>query len=146
MSETRRTMIKPQRRIVLELFKVNERYYRRKCPRPYLRGNVAQPLSILTNDPRASIQPQEIYNELQSLENKKELLNHLDHTITEQEIRQAVKKLKNKKSPFVDKIGNEMMKASLELLMPVYIKAFNLILQSGKMPDIWCPGLKTLSK
>ena len=31
-----------------ELFKVNEQYYRRKCPRPYLGGNVATPLSILT--------------------------------------------------------------------------------------------------
>ena len=92
--------------------------------------------SLHSNDPRASIQPQEICNELQSLENEKELLNHLDHTIIEQEIRQAVKKLKNKKSLFVDKIGNEMMKASLESLMPVYIKVFNLILQSGKMPDI----------
>ena len=60
--------------------------------------------SIHSNDPRASIQPQEIYNELQSLENEKEQLNHLDHTLIEQEIRQAVKKLKNKKSPFVDKM------------------------------------------
>ena len=36
-----------------------------------------------------------------------------------------------------------MIKASLESLMPVYIKLFNLILQSGKMPDIWCQGLIT---
>ena len=36
-----------------------------------------------------------------------------------------------------------MIKASLESLMPVYIKLFNLILQSGKMPDIWCQGLTT---
>ena len=35
--------------------------------------------------------------ELQSLENEKEQINNLDHEITEQEIRQAVKKLKNKK-------------------------------------------------
>ena len=51
---------------------------------------------------------------------KKKQLDYLDHAITEQEIRQAVKKLKNKKSPFLDKIRNE--KASLESLMPVYIK------------------------
>ena len=36
-----------------------------------------------------------------------------------------------------------MIKASLEPLMPVYVKLFNLILQSGKMPDIWCQGLIT---
>ena len=52
-----------------------------------------------------------------------------------------MKKLKNTKSPFADKIRKEMIKASLESLMPVYIKLFNLILQSGKMPDIWCQGL-----
>ena len=56
--------------------------------------------------------------ELQSLENGKEQIKNLDHEITEQEIRQAVKKLKNK-------IRNEMIKASLESLMPVYIKLFN---------------------
>ena len=54
-----------------------------------------------------------------------------------------MKKLKNEKSPFVDKIRNEMIKASLESLMPVCIKLFNLILQSGKMSDIWCQGLIT---
>ena len=99
--------------------------------------------TLHSKDPRTSIQQQEIYNELQSLEKEKEQLNYLDHTITEQEIRQAAKKLKNEKSPFVDKIRNEMIKASLESLMPVYIKLFNLILKSGKMPDIWCQGLIT---
>ena len=80
---------------------------------------MAQPLSILhSNDPRTSTQQQKIYNELQSLEKEKEQLNYLDHTITEQEIRQAVKKFKNEKSSFVDKIRNEMIKASLESLMP----------------------------
>ena len=36
-----------------------------------------------------------------------------------------------------------MIKASLNSLMPVSIKLFNLILQSGKMADIWCQGLIT---
>ena len=89
------------------------------------------------------MQQQEIYNDLQSLEKDKDQLNNLDFEVTEQEIRQAVKKLKNKKSPFADKIRNEMIKASLEPLMPVYIKLFNLILQTGKMLDIWCQGLIT---
>ena len=40
--------------------------------------------------------------------------------ITEREIRKAAKKLKNNKSPFSDKIRNEMMKASIDTLMPVY--------------------------
>ena len=81
--------------------------------------------------------------ELQSLENEKEQIDNLDHEITDQDISQAVKKLKNKKSASVDKIRNEMIKASLESLMPVFIKLFNLILRSGKMPDILCQGLMT---
>ena len=35
----------------------------------------------------------------------------LDYPITEIEIRTAVKKLKNNKSPYSDKIRNEMIKA-----------------------------------
>ena len=99
--------------------------------------------SLHSNDPRTSINHQGVYDELLSLEKEKEQLNYLDQEVTEQEIRQAVKKLKIKKSPFVDKTRNEMIKASLESLMPIYIKFFNLILQSGKMPDIWCQGLIT---
>lgn len=128
----------------MELFKVNERYYCRKCPRPISEETWLNHFqSLHSKDPRTSIQQQEIYNELQSLEKEKEQLNNLDHSITEQEIRQAMKKLKNEKSLFVDKIRNEMIKASLESLMPVYNKLFNLILQSGKMPEIWCQGLIT---
>ena len=97
--------------------------------------------SLHSNDPKNLIDRQEFYNEMQSLEKQREQLNLLDYQITEQEIRQALKKLKNKKSPFVDKIrGNKMIKASIESLMPIYIKLFNAILQSRKTPDIWCQG------
>ena len=92
--------------------------------------------SLHSNEPKTAIQQEEVYTELQSLEKDQEKLNYLNHEISEQEIRQAVKKLKNKKSPFFDKIRNEMIKASLESLMPVYIKLFKVILQSGKILDI----------
>ena len=82
----------------------------------------------------------EIYREVNSSEQEKGHFTHFDYEITEREIRQADKKLKNKKSPFVVKIRNEMIKASLEPLMPIF---FNLILQSEKMPDVWCQGLIT---
>ena len=95
--------------------------------------------SLHTNDPRTSTQRQEIYIELKSLEKEKEQLNYLEHTITEQEMGQAVKKLKNEKSPFVDKIRNEMIKASLESLMP-FISNFLILFCSQ---DIWCHGLIT---
>ena len=46
----------------------------------------------------------------------------------ESEIRTAVGKLKNNKSSFSDKIKNEMIKSSLNELMPVYLKLFNTVL------------------
>ena len=73
--------------------------------------------SLHSKNTRISMHEHEVC-ELQSLENEKEQINNLDHEITEQEMRQAVKKLKNKKSAFVDKIRNKMIKASLESLMP----------------------------
>ena len=58
-------------------------------------------------------------------------------------MRKAAKKLKNNKSPFSDKIRNEMIKASIDTLMPVYEKLFNSILIQGTMPQTWCGGLIT---
>jgi len=99
--------------------------------------------SLHSDEPKPSMHKEKVHNELQRLEQEKDQFNSLDQVITEQEIRQAVKKLKNKKSPFSDRIRNEMIKASLETLMPLYVKLFNLILKSGQMPDIWCQGLIT---
>ena len=63
--------------------------------------------------------------------------------ITEREIRKAAEKLKNNKSPFSDKISNEIIKASIYTLMPVYEKLFNSILNQGTMPQTWRVGLIT---
>ena len=65
----------------------------------------------------------------------------LDYLITENEIRTAVKKSKIVKSPFLDKIRNKMIKASLNDMLPVYYKLVNVIINSGTMPQTWCGGL-----
>ena len=62
-----------------------------------------------------------------------ELNRPLDFMITEREIRKATENLKNNRSPFSDKIRNEMIKASIDTLMPVYEKLFNSILKQGIM-------------
>ena len=66
-----------------------------------------------------------------------------DYFITETKIRAAVKKLKNNKLPYSDKIRNEMIKTSLNEMMPVYQKLFNNIFDLGSMPLMWCGGLIT---
>ena len=98
--------------------------------------------SLLSNTPFKPTQ-QAIINKLRQLEEQKVQFNSLDYSITENEILVAVKKLKNNKSSFSDKISNEMIKASLNELMPVYHKLFNTILSLGIMPLTWCGGLIT---
>ena len=63
--------------------------------------------------------------------------------ITEKEILDNIKELKNKKASSSDKIKNEMIKASSKALLNVYQKLFNLILRSGIFPIDWCEGLIT---
>ncbi|KAL9983510.1 hypothetical protein ACROYT_G005694 [Oculina patagonica] len=98
--------------------------------------------SLHSNDRLNPIQ-EKICNELQEEEVRKKQFRPLDHLITEIEIRKAAKKLKNNKSSYSDKIKNEMIKASINDLMPVYYKLFNGVLNSGSMPQTWCGGLIT---
>ena len=87
---------------------------------------------------------QSIINDLTYLESRKDQMASLDYFITEHEIVTAAKSMKNNKSSFSDKIKNEMIKASLQDMTPVYLKLFNSILISGKMPETWCRGLITV--
>ena len=51
--------------------------------------------------------------------------------------------MKNNKSPYSDKIRNEMIKASLNEMMPVCHKLFNNVLNGDSMSLMWCSGLIT---
>ena len=98
--------------------------------------------SLHSNDPLNAYQ-QNIVTELPDQENSNMQSLPLDYLITEIEIHSAVQKLKNNKSPFSDRIQNEMIKTSLNEMMPVYHKLFNIILYLGVMPKNWCGGLIT---
>lgn len=65
----------------------------------------------------------------------------LNGPITEQEIKDAVSNLKNGKSSGSDEILNEYIKNTLDTLMPIYIKLFNIILDSGIIPENWNTGI-----
>ena len=54
---------------------------------------------------------------LDMLENQENQMNILDDPITENNILIAAKKLKNKKSAYSDKIKNEMIKSSAQILL-----------------------------
>lgn len=51
-------------------------------------------------------------------------MNILDDPITEYNILSAAKKLKNKMSAYSDKIKNEMVKSSIQILLHVYRKLY----------------------
>ena len=56
--------------------------------------------------------------------------SNLNRYFTETEIRNFVNKLKNNKAVGIDRILNEFIKCSIELMIPLYVKLFNKILHS----------------
>jgi hypothetical protein len=71
------------------------------------------------------------------------VFNQLDYTITQEEIRQAVRKLKNGKAAGLDNIKNEMIKAGVNELIGPLTLLFNNILSTGNYPDEWQEGYIT---
>ena len=64
----------------------------------------------------------------------------INQPFTEYEIIKTVKNLKNNKSPGIDSIINEHMKTTINVMAPIYVKLFNLIFDSGFVPDSWTLG------
>lgn len=59
-------------------------------------------------------------------------------TIGDEEILDAVKKLKNNKA---DEVLNEHISATVSLFLPFYNKLFNIIFDNGFIPDEWLVGI-----
>ena len=56
-------------------------------------------------------------------------------------LKQLPKKKKKKKPPWADGILNDYFKNSSPLLIPIYFKLFNIILNTGILPDSWTLGI-----
>ena len=67
--------------------------------------------------------------------------NILNKPITEEEIRTCISKLKNHKAPGIDNIINEYITTTEDILMPVYIRVFNIIFMNGIFPDVRSKGI-----
>ena len=85
----------------------------------------------------------QIVKNLKNNENYKHEFTELDETITDNELHNAAKNIKSKKATYSDKIKNEMIKSSIDILIKGFSKVFNLILNSGIFPTSWCEGLTT---
>ncbi len=57
------------------------------------------------------------------------------------EIKKCIIKLQNGKSGGADKILNEHIKSTIDIMMPVYIKLFSKVLSTGEVPEDWIGGL-----
>lgn len=69
-----------------------------------------------------------------------ELNEEINTSISENEILQAVKNLKNNKSSGVDDIVNEQIKTTISYMLPIYHKLFNVIFDTGIIPEYWTMG------
>ena len=65
----------------------------------------------------------------------------LDLGITEKKIVECIDQLKSCKSPGIDDIINEYLRTTKEVLLPHYLKIFNLILNTGLIPSKWSSGV-----
>ena len=65
----------------------------------------------------------------------------LNSSITEGEIIKCIKSLKNNKSSANDRIINEYIKNSTNVMIPIYVSYFNLIFDTGHIPDAWLEGI-----
>lgn len=70
-------------------------------------------------------------------ENADRLNEELNQSITENEIINAIKQLKNNKSCGPDEILNEHLKHTSQLMLPIYSNLFNLIFDTGIVPQNW---------
>ena len=66
--------------------------------------------------------------------------NIINTEITEDEVKNAVKNLRNGKAGSDDRIINEYIKCSIDKMLSSYVKIFNIILNSGEIPNEWLLG------
>ncbi|MEW8548549.1 MAG: reverse transcriptase family protein, partial [Candidatus Thiodiazotropha sp.] len=91
----------------------------------------------LNNDPN---------NEDENIENIHSIFDEagddcLNSYISESEIFKCIKSLKNNKACSNDNILNEYIKSSVEIMMPIYVSFFNMVLNTGILPDSWLEGI-----
>jgi hypothetical protein len=73
-------------------------------------------------------------------EEKCKIYEQTDNPVTEKEIINSIKNLKNNKAVGLDQISNEMIKYSQHILLPLLCKLFNTILVAGIYPKSWKEG------
>ena len=66
--------------------------------------------------------------------------SELNNDITRIEIITAIKYLKRNKAAGVDHIENDYIIDAADILVPILVDFFNIVLETGRMPDLWLNG------
>ena len=69
-----------------------------------------------------------------------EISHGINKPISPSEVHCAIEKFKNNKSPDIDNILNEHIKSTSHLLLPIYTKIFNIVFDTGIVPENWAVG------
>ena len=80
-----------------------------------------------------------ITNEHIELNEKFEVI--LNSEITEKEIEDSIRLLKNNKAAGYDQIVNDYLKVSNPRLISIYCNIFNIVFNSGVIPESWSIGI-----
>ena len=67
--------------------------------------------------------------------------NILNTNIREEEVLAAVKQLKNNKAAGYERVVNEHISSTVPKLLSLYTKPFNLIFDTGVIPEEWLTGI-----
>ena len=69
--------------------------------------------------------------------------NPLDFLFTPKEVQVGISSLKSGKCSGLDLIPNEFIKVSADIFLPILVKLFNKVLQTGRVPELWNLSLIT---
>ena len=86
---------------------------------------------------------QQIIDSLTSEENKNQVNQLLDKSITAKEVVAAIKNLKSKKAAGIDGFCIELLKHGSSFLCKSLVKLFNAVLDTSNFPDVWNTSIMT---
>ena len=92
--------------------------------------------NLNTNETNESDLSDEIYQNAVDDDEINSMIDiELNQQITQEEIIAAINTLNNNKASGSDKILNEHLKATMNQMLPIYVKLFNLIFNIGIIPE-----------
>lgn len=80
-------------------------------------------------------------NSANNAENQNTVDDELDFDFSESELRQAVFVQKDHKSPGIDNISSEIIKASYDVIAPSLLYLYNRMFRNGEYPRAWGDGI-----